>query len=160
MHTHDRFLYGRNILLFALISELPFNLVNAGQLSYPVQNVFFTLLFGYLGLCAIEGFQNDLKRQVVSLLPLLVLSIFFHADYGCTGFAFIVMLYMLRHDKLVMSVIGSCFLSSKWIAGLAFIPICMYNGRRGFVHGIFLKYLFYFFYPLHLLAIWLIRMAV
>ena len=87
MHTHDRFLYGRNILLFALISELPFNLVNAGQLSYPVQNVFFTLLFGYLGLCAIEGFQNDLKRQVVSLLPLLVLSIFFHADYGCTGFA-------------------------------------------------------------------------
>lgn len=42
--------------LFALISEIPFNLANAGRVwASGYQNVYFTLLIGILALCAFDG---------------------------------------------------------------------------------------------------------
>lgn len=158
LHTHDRYKYGRNLLLFALISEIPWNLVSKNSFFWSQQNVFFTLFLGYLGICVIHYYRDCLEKQVLYLLALLAASILLRSDYGCSGFGFIVMLYLLRNHKLYMSVVGSCFLSSRWRAGLAFIPICMYNGERGFVKGRFLKYAFYAFYPLHLLIIYLIKL--
>ena len=81
----------------------------------------------------------------------------FGADYGCSGFAFILLLYVLREKKLEQAVIGSGVLSSRWIAGLAFIPINMYNGRRGFIRGKFAKYLFYAIYPIHMLLFYFLK---
>ncbi|MBQ4171065.1 MAG: hypothetical protein II614_05590, partial [Ruminococcus sp.] len=40
---------------------------------------------------------------------------------------------------------------------LSFLPISLYNGRRGFIKGPFLKYLFYFIYPAHIFVIYLIK---
>ena len=155
LHTHDRRRYGINLLVFALLSEIPWNLVHSNLWLYPGQNVLFTLLMGYLGLCAIERFGNNYRNLAPSLIGILVLSIFFHADYGCSGYAFILLLYVLLKRRLLQAVIGSCMLGT-WIAGFAFIPINMYNGRRGFIQGPVAKYLFYLFYPLHLLGIHLL----
>lgn len=47
--------------------------------------------------------------------------------------------------------------SRQMIATLAFIPITLYNGQKG-QNGT--KYLFYFFYPLHLILIWLIQLLI
>lgn len=155
-HTRSRQRYGLSLFLFALLSELPWNLVHSGTWHYPSQNVLFTLLLGFLGLCALEYYQQDWRRQVFSLVGLLVVSVFLHADYGCSGYGFILMLYVLRHRRLLQAVIGSCMLGSRWLAGLAFIPISMYNGRRGFIQGPLAKYVFYVFYPLHLFLIYLL----
>ena len=157
LHTHNRRKYGINLFVFALISELPWNYVHSGSWFYPGQNVLFTLLIGYLGLCAIERFRHDVRKLSFSLLGLLALSVLLHADYGCSGYGFILMLYVLRRSRLLQAVIGSCMLGYKWIAGLAFIPISMYNGQRGFIQGPVAKYLFYVFYPLHLLIIYCMR---
>ena len=156
-HTHDRWRYGRNLLVFALLSEIPWNLVHTGTWHCSVQNVFFTLFLGYLGICVIESQRLDLQRRALALLGLLVTSIVLRADYGCSGFGFILMLHMLRGSRLLQAVIGSCMLGSRWLAGLAFIPISMYNGRRGFIQGNLWKYAFYAFYPVHLLVIYLIQ---
>ena len=43
LHTHNRIKYGVNLFLFALISEIPFNLACSNALFYHSQNVFFTL---------------------------------------------------------------------------------------------------------------------
>ena len=157
VHTRSRKRYGLNLAFFALISEIPWNLIHTGTMLYPGQNVFFTLLLGFLGLCAIEKYSGNKPYLLGSLLGLLVVSIFLRADYGCSGYAFILLLYVLRDNKILQAIIGSCFLGSRWIAGLAFIPINMYNGRRGFVQGPIAKYAFYLFYPLHLLVIYLLR---
>ena len=157
LHTHDRRKYGANLLLFALISEIPWNLEHNGTLLYAKQNVFFTLFFGYLGLCCIEALREKPRVQLAALLALTLTATYFRADYGVAGFGFILLLYCLRNHKILQAVLGCCFLSSRWIAGLAFIPINLYNGKRGFIRGRFLKYAFYAAYPLHLFIIYLIK---
>ena len=157
LHTHNRWKYGRNLMLFAILSELPWNFVHSGTWLYPGQNVLFTLFLGFLGMCAIERFRDDRVRQALSLIGLLILSVVLRADYGCSGFGFILLLYVLRRKRLLQAVIGSCVLGSRWMAGLAFIPINMYNGQRGFIQGPIAKYIFYIFYPLHLSIIFLMQ---
>ncbi len=157
VHTRSRKRYGLNLGVFALISEIPFNLINSGSWHFIRQNVFFTLLFGFLGLCAIEYFKEDKKKMAISLLGLMAVTVIFRADYGFVGYGFILMLYILRENLLFKSIVGCCMLSKQWIAGAAFIPISMYNGKRGFIQGAFAKYCFYAFYPVHLLVIYLIN---
>ncbi len=160
LHTHDRKKYGWNLFVFALISEIPWNLVHVNRFFWPAQNVMFTLLLGYLGLCVVEKYRDDLKSMAKYLIPLFLLSIVLRADYGCGGFGFILLLYLLRENKLLMSIVGTGSLTSKFFGGLAFIPICLYNGERGFVHGKILKYAFYAFYPVHLLVLYFVKLWV
>ena len=115
IHTRDRKKYAINLLLFALISEIPWNLVHTGELFYARQNVFFTLLLGYLGLCSIEYFKENRKYQTYSLFILLLTSIFLRSDYGAFGFGFILLIYLLKERKVLMAIIGSCVLPSRWI---------------------------------------------
>lgn len=157
IHTRSRKRYGLNLGIFALISEIPWNLIHCGSWHYMGQNVFFTLLFGFLGLCAIEYYKEDIKKMAIALLGLLAVTIVFRADYGCAGYGFILLLYVLRDNLLLKAVIGSCALPGRWVAGSAFIPISMYNGKRGFIKGSFGKYCFYAFYPVHLLVLYLIN---
>ena len=54
VHTRNRIRYGCNLLIFACISEIPWDLIHADSLLYERQNVFFTLLFGYLCICVYD----------------------------------------------------------------------------------------------------------
>ena len=158
LHTHDRRKYGRNLLLFALISEIPWNYMFANTWHYAdKQNVFFTLFIGYLAFCALEYFWETPWMQLASLLALLGISIVLHADYGWRGFIFLVLMYLLRNEKVSQAIVGSCWLSYEWKACFAFISINMYNGKRGFIHGKAAKYFFYLFYPLHITILVIIR---
>ncbi|MDO5560496.1 MAG: TraX family protein [Oscillospiraceae bacterium] len=156
-HTHDRKKYGVNLFVFALISELPWNLVHTGTIFCGTQNVFFTLFLGYIGMCIIEKYKNEQAYLAVYLITMLVISIIFQADYGASGFGFIIMMYVTRKKPVIQAITGSCFLSSTWIAGLAFIPINLYNGKRGFIKSKAAKYIFYAVYPVHMLILFLIK---
>jgi len=171
-HTHDRWKYGRNLFVFALISEIPFNLTHGGHLYGWSQNVFFTLFLGFLALCVIRRWEErptvlsqttvntDYNRRLVlGLFALIALGILLRSDYGSSGVSFIILLYVLRRNEVFRAAIGCCFLGSRWIAGLAFIPMALYNGRRGFIQGSVGKYMFYVFYPLHLLVLYFIRVG-
>ncbi|MBQ7065105.1 MAG: TraX protein [Firmicutes bacterium] len=159
LHTRSRRNYGLNLFIFALISEIPWNLMHLGKVFFRYsQNVMVTLLLGFLGLCALEHFAGKWLPQLGSLLLLALLSLLLRCDYGITGFGFILMIYILRDYRHLQVLFGCVMLSSTWKAGLAFIPINMYNGERGFIRGRVLKYLFYAFYPCHMLILYLIRM--
>ena len=48
-HTHSRKKYFRRLILFALLSEIPYNMAFHGRLFYGMdQNVFWTLSMGFL----------------------------------------------------------------------------------------------------------------
>ena len=101
IHTHDRKKYAINLLIFAIISEIPWNLVHTGQLFYGRQNVFFTLLLGYLGLCAIEYYKEDCTKKILALACLLGISLVLRADYTCFGFGFIILPHLLQDRRLM-----------------------------------------------------------
>ena len=154
-HTHDRRRYGINLLVFALLSEVPFDLSRTLMPYDPsYQNVFVTLFVSYLGLCAYEGLRDRATERAVAVIGLALLSMALQCDYGPRGFAMVLMLYVLRSDALAKTALGCCITLATWRAGLAFIPINLYNGKRGFVRGPILKYAFYAAYPVHLLVLW------
>jgi len=159
IHTRNRRRYGWSLFVCALISEIPWALTHHG-FHLMSHNVMFTLLWGFLGLCAIERWRNDRWRIGFTLLVMLAVAFLFHADYNGPGFAFIILLYILRRRLVLQAMTGICMLPMGLVAGLAFIPISMYNGCRGFIHGTVGKYFFYAFYPAHLFIIWLISQMI
>ena len=83
--------------------------------------------------------------QLFCMLLLLAVSYFLKADYGYKGFVFLLIMYWLHQHKPAQAVIGSCWLIYEWKACFAFIPLNMYNEKRGFIQGKWVKYLFYAF---------------
>lgn len=157
LHTRDRKRYGIRLLVFALISEMPWNLVHTGSLRYEKQNVFFTLFLGYCCIVVYECFRNDRKKLFLCLLGLLAAALLMHADYGIRGMALVFILHLLREERILQGVLGCCLLNEGAATLPAFLLIGLYNGKRGFIRGNILKYLFYAFYPLHLLILYLLR---
>lgn len=173
VHTRDWKKYGLRLGVFALVSEIPFDLLCFQQpVSWERQNVFFTLL---LGLLAVEGAEYAAGRasraqsypgEKSSLAWIVAAGIgcqaavFLRTDYDAGGVLLVVLLYLLRQSRLRQCVAGFLWLlvtEARWYyaAGLAaaFLLIGMYNGERGRQRR---KYAFYAFYPLHLAVLYLI----
>lgn len=159
IHTRNRIRYGISLLIFALISEIPWNLVHSGKFFYGAQNVFFTLLLGYLGLCAINAYKKYPLLVLGSLIALAIIGIVAKTDYNAKGIVFILLLYALRENEIIRPFTAFVLHNQWWAIG-SFIPISLYNGKRGFIKGPVLKYAFYAFYPVHLLVIYLFKYKV
>ena len=160
-YTHDRKKYALNLLGFALISEIPWNLLHGGTLLYGSQNVFFTLFLGLLCMIIYETYQQDFKKQLLYLSGIAVFGLFFKADYGLKGIGFLFAMYLLREKKIPQALICTSILATTipYTLGVAcaFLPINLYNHERGFIKGKFWKYAFYAFYPVHILILYIIK---
>lgn len=157
VHSHDRFRYWKRLLLFAFLSEIPFDLAFYRQIvSFRMQNVFFTLFLGMTALWGMEWLKQRGYYKHIFIPPLLcaVLAWILRTDYDCFGVILIVVMYWFREDswKRDIIVVFMCTLCEQ-PAILALIPINLYNGKR----GLSLKYVFYWFYPAHLLLFWYLR---
>ena len=164
-HTHNVVKYAVRLFLFALISEIPFDLAFQGKLFVPeYQNVFFTLFIGLLVMMAYRGIAEKLKAAVWIKLILYIVALgagmglayWLETDYDALGVLCIMALYIFRKKKVAQIAAGSAVLlfsgGSELTAPLAFIPIAFYNGER----GLKIKYFFYLFYPVHLLVLYFI----
>ena len=183
-HTSDLKKYMKRLFIFGLISEIPFNLIYTGSIIFPFhQNVMFTLLLGLLIINEIDKIKNnkEIKKKIIPILKIflfLLISIIGFVDYGVTGVLTIVVFYLFRGFKLAwigqlislillyivffegQSVILNIFnyeyfLPLQSIGVLSLIFIWLYNGEKG-KNNKLIKYLFYSFYPVHMLVIYLI----
>lgn len=166
LHTRNLPRYLMRLGLFALISELPFDLAFYRTSFYPdYQNVFFTLLSGMLVLTVLRFSYERfaLQKGVCFLVNALAIcsgaaaAELLHTDYGAMGVLTIVVMYCCREKRFWQMTFG-CFIlicmSFLEITSLISIPLVkLYNGER----GLKLKYLFYAFYPVHLLLLYLIK---
>lgn len=165
--THDKRKYALRMGIFALVSEIPFDLAFSSKvLEFSYQNIFFTLFLGLLAMIVADSIDRRVKAgmnktanaAIRILLIVLVTAVFagaaeyLHTDYAGTGVVCIMVLYMFRRYKAAQIAAGCVSFLWELPAPLAFLPIAFYNGRR----GLKLKYVFYLFYPVHLLIIYLI----
>lgn len=151
MHTSNLKKYTLRLFLFALVSEIPFNLAIAGTVFSPqYQNVFFTLFIGLVVISAADRFQDKPPVQGLIYAAGMVLAYFLNTDYDYKGILLIVILYVFRYNRLQQVIWGAISVFWEIFAVFAFPFIWLYNGKR----GIRLKSFFYWFYPIHLLAFW------
>lgn len=171
-HTRSVLKYAFRLFLFALLSEIPFNLAFYGTVLYPKhQNVFFTLLLGVILMYLVQYARTKMTQEKM-VLQVIVLLLFYggvflaanllQADYGVNGVILILLFYLFRGRKLYVALLDIMMNLVLGMGGniqrfgaYSAIPISCYNGRK----GISLKYFFYLIYPLHLLAFYWIKMG-
>jgi len=156
-HSRSPKKYALRLLIFALMSEIPFDLMLSGRVFDPSnQNVYFTLLWGVLLLYIFEHAGNEIRKAVL-MIAVMILAVFARADYGLNGAILILLIYLLKNHAAAQAVLAYPLLSSK-VAFFSFLPINMYNGNRGFIKSNSLKFACYAFYPLHILILLMIRL--
>lgn len=187
-HTSNLRKYAGRLLLFAILSEIPFNLAMGSRLFYPIhQNVLWSFLIS-LGLIHwnerirqtgkiwLRGLVGGTTVLLGYLIGLVTMVDFYHA-----GILTVLVFYFFRQKKwwsylgqflclwyinvemlsgfaYEVQIFGSThFVVRQGFALLALFPIWLYRGKQGY-HSKLLQYVYYGFYPLHLLILGIIKM--
>lgn len=154
-HTHDVRRYMGRLGVFALISEIPYDLAFRGvPLEYAHQNVFFTLLIG-IGMMILLERNREWPVKAVILLLAMWLAVLIRSDYNFRGILLIFVFYIFHESRWLAVTAGGFwnFLYQGVIQKygvLSVLPLALYNGERGRK----MKYFFYIFYPVHLLLLY------
>lgn len=179
--------YALRLLLFAALSEIPFQLCFYRSLEPGCHNVMFTFLLTVAAVLA-GNWLEDMKKlpplpaRLLSALPSVCLGWYLYTDYNSWGVALVLGLYYIpdRRGRLLFLAgwitvfqllwhgwdgTGLVWLSPGtgriqllyWLGAMVSVGLlCLYDGRRGRP----VKWFFYGFYPLHLLILFLIRLAI
>lgn len=170
-HTSNVKKYMGRLAVFAILSEFPFDLMaNAGGDYFAGQNIFFTLLLGLMAIYFIDEFEKMYRMSYFSktMFNVLIAIVFssiamlLKTDYSALGVFYIVIFYLYRGRPLFIflcieiitiyfygGIYGQRQMNSQNFAGFAVLFTALYNGKQGPK----IKYVFYAFYPVHLLVI-------
>ncbi|MBQ7903093.1 MAG: conjugal transfer protein TraX [Oscillospiraceae bacterium] len=186
-HTGNLKKYVKRLFLFALISEIPFNLAMGSRLFYPVhQNVLWSFLMAIGFIHWNEKARKSGKKwkmaltAVISVILAYLLGIITMVDFYHAGVLTVLVFYFFRNRKwynymaqficlwyINMEILGgysyqlnilgqTYFVARQGFALLALIPIWLYRGRQGY-HTKAFQHFCYWFYPVHLLVLGLLK---
>lgn len=160
VYTRDVKKYLIRLGIFALISEIPFDLAFFGNVvAMKHQNVFFELFLGILVLYLMLK-TTDQAQRVMIVIPALLISDWLCLDYGSWGLLMILAYYVCREKKLLklalIVAINLLMGNSQVYAGLAVLIIALHNHELGPK----MKLFFYAFYPAHLLILFFISILI
>ena len=137
-HTTDLKKYIIRMGVFALLSELPFDLAFFGKPDIQRQNVFFTLLTGLLLLSVLKKAEtiepSSVIRNFIMIVAVLAaceLTTLGRFDYSYMGILLIAALYYFRGDRRKQCMAGSILSLYELTAVLAFLFIGRYDGKKG-----------------------------
>lgn len=185
-HTHDVKKYLQRLLIFALISEIPFNLMYSLNVFYPFhQNVLWTFIIAILLMMLMdrikEKYQPMLSWLLCGLVMLLGFTIGFvtFVDYYGVGVCTVLLFYLFPSRDLISRVlqfVGMYILHIGVLGGyyhtfhIFGLSIDIYQQAfallalipiwlykgRQGYHSKPFQYLCYGFYPIHMLVLYLI----
>ena len=160
MRTRNLFKYLLRLLLLAVISEIPYNLMTANSiLSISNQNVIWTFILGLFMLFGFKKIKNSFVVQVIILVVIAYIAYFLKTDYDYKGIILMALYYWTRYDRNMRTLTNSiftAFMSSEADYGFGIFSsffIHFYDGTRGELN---LNKLFYAFYPVHMLILYFI----
>lgn len=173
IHTRDKKKYLLRMGIFALISEVPFDLAFDGKIGFSHQNIMLSFFISIVALMLfdlIRGAKIETKgrysvwRTILGILVVIVMAVIAmlaKADYTMFAVGSVFLFYVFKDvNPFVRPIPGVAFLAVTrtmgyyCIMGLSIIPLLLYNGKKG--KG--LKWLFYVFYPGHLLLLYVIKL--
>ena len=181
--------YVSRLFIFAVISEIPFNLAMGSRLLYPVhQNVLWSFLIS-IGLIHWNEKVKEKqvwKRILVGVLSVCIgyiIGIITFVDFYHAGILTVLAFYFFRQRKwwsyvgqfaclyyINREILGgfmyeiplwgnTFYLMRQGLALLALIPIWLYRGKQG-PYNKTIKYVYYWFYPVHLLILGLLKIVI
>ncbi|MBS5521892.1 MAG: hypothetical protein KHX56_06430 [Clostridiales bacterium] len=165
----EGYIYTRNVKwymarlgLLAVLSEVPFDLLFHRSLFYPyAQNVFFTLFLGLLAIYLMDLLGSRLAPGMwfLCLIPVgaaCVAAGWLQCDYRYYGVLMIAVFFACKSRYIEMflgvAVISMAMNTIQLWGITAMLPISLYNGKKGKGSRLF-TWLFYFYYPVHMLLI-------
>lgn len=164
-HTKSVIKYALRLALFAVISEVPFDLALYQTVYYDKhQNIMLTLLISLLAIWLLDYIRHipgmsDLLRFVACLctcVAALDLGIITNCDYKWYGILCVIALYLTREYASFNLLAGAASISWEKYAPISFMLLYFYDESQKPSKK--LKYFFYLFYPAHLLLLYLIAL--
>lgn len=160
IHTRSRYRYFFTLLGFAVISEIPWYLLNGTDGTH---NVMFTLALGLATLMVLENLlQRSLVLGFLWTLGMAGLASWLGVDYEWRGILIIVISYLYNtyahffpYSRGVQFFCTFALMMHYGVIGavMACMFLYLYNGTRGFIESKITQYSYYIFYPFHLLCI-------
>ena len=181
-YTHSKKAYAIRLLLFALISEVPYCLAftQDGIIEFEGLDMMFTLLICFGILVVFERTSNNGLRFTYALCS-IILSLFCSWAILAPIFTLLFIWSKGSDKKIKLSFIIAMLLFAAFnLAGgigrfsvttnilyalgsmvgtglSGIVIVYLYNGKRMEKGRVFSKWFFYWFYPVHLLILGLIR---
>ena len=185
IHTSDIKKYFLRLLVFALVSEIPFNVFCASEIFFPhYQNILFTFLLsivaleivktvkkdptvlkvtmGFIGVAIVVISAEILKVDYGAAGVVTVLAFYLFRDFPCAFLAqfatlFFVFVFLYPGRPVLFGFRGEIYSFPVQIFSLfSLIFIWLYNGKKGKKNKA-LQYGFYAFYPLHIALLCVVR---
>lgn len=177
IHTHDVKKYLLRLILFAFISQIPFLLFHSIINNELGLNVFFTLFLGLVAIIIYDKYNKFVG--VFSAIIFGIIAHFLNSDYSFYGVGITFLFYVFNKNKCLLAIsfiiatlmqysylilgyynYGFEFLKNVFIIYLPYfictifsiIIILCYNKKK----GPNTRYLFYLFYPLHMILIYIL----
>lgn len=189
VHTRSRARYLLRLFLFALLSEIPFDLAFSGKtVDWSSQNVYWTLFLGVLMLTLWEElgrFRSFYAKaaQCTVLVFICAAAFLFSTDYRFMGILLIFVMYQTRGRALALQILtaGLVIFFGTWGANYiryaeSFTALYLLRFSLRKLYGLFAfvpialyngergrqlpKPFYYGFYPLHLLILYGVARAV
>ena len=184
-HTKNLKKYVSRLLLFAVISEIPFNLAMGSSIFFPIhQNVLWSFLIS-IGLIHWneKGKEKHIVRRILvgfaSVCIGYIVGIITFIDYYNAGILMVLTFYFFRGKKwswlgqliclwyVNFEMLGGFsyevelfgqthFIARQGFALLALIPIWLYRGKQG-PYNKTIQRIYYGFYPAHLLILSMLK---
>lgn len=157
LHTKSFRRYLLRMLLFALVSEVPFDFAMGGKLlDWTQQNMLFTLVVGLIMLYGMKTFSASRVAQVLIAIAAVFWCVLMKTQFGLCMILLAAVYYLLRDRKSKLWVGG--VISLMYVTGpVSVFLLKRYNGQLGDLPN---KYLFYCLYPLSLLILGVITYVI
>lgn len=183
IHTGSRARYLLRLFLFALLSEIPFDLAFSGKIvDWGTQNIYWTLLIGVLMLTVWEyleryhSFWSQAARMAIPVVSCIA-AFCFAVDYRIMGILLIFVLYQTRNASMARRFVeaGLVMFFGVWASNCiryweSYTAIYLLRFSLRELYGLFAfalvpfyngergrqlpKPFYYGFYPIHLLILY------